>query len=378
MVERAKNRLAKLFRKYIYNGQEDVEEEEESDEEDGGFGSKSDLNLCIQDTFEPMQQKASLDWQVVALFDNYMVKETKREVAGHPIARKIQGEALDEFKQKRKEAEEQVGVLKRKFEDYLISTIKANAPIDSKEADVMLEEMCKTFTVKALSDLQEGQQQTNKQVDKAKLNIRQQLQVFATNPAGPKTKEEIESEEYVKQALTDFQEKVRRDLVSTKVATDQIANQTKELLQMPFTESKIVEPLMCPIQDFSVKACTDLKDANVRASSAVTAIKEKLKDSTSFEYLAAASGAGPSVKEFNKKAKEEFAKADTSMKEDVINVKENLERVVDFETPDEVTAAMDAFLSDFQNADKKIKNEVDQVKDKVEETGETVKKVFKK
>nr|CAI5817795.1 unnamed protein product [Callosobruchus analis] len=250
----------------------------------------------------------------------------------------------------------------------------------------MLEEMWTTFTVKALNDLQEGQLHTNKQVDKAKLNIRQQLQVFATNPTGRKTKEEIESEDYVKQALTDFKEKVQRDLVSTKLATDQIANQTKEQLQLPFTESQIVEPETCPIQDFSIQACTDFETANVKASSTVSAIKQKLKDFTSTEGLTTTSTAGPSIKEFNRKTKEEFVKADTSMKETVSYVKENVEKVIDFESPDEViihpvinpSAAMDAFLSDFQNADKKMRTEVGQVKDKVEETGETVKKVFKK
>nr|CAI5835059.1 unnamed protein product [Callosobruchus analis] len=130
MVERAKNKLAKLFRKYIYNGQEDDEDEEEDeeeeeeddeevDEDDGGSSGKSDLTLRIHDTFHPIQQKASLDWQVVALFDNYMVKETKREVAGFPIARKIQGEAVDEFVQKQKEAEEQVVYISKGIGDIL-------------------------------------------------------------------------------------------------------------------------------------------------------------------------------------------------------------------------------------------------------------------
>ncbi|VEN63145.1 unnamed protein product [Callosobruchus maculatus] len=327
MVERAKTKLTKLFRKYIYDsrdGEYDEEEEEEEDdddaseegdEEDSGSMDKSDLALRIHDAFDPIQQKASLDWQVAALFDNYMVKQTKREVAGHPIARKIQGEAIDEFVQKQEEATKQVDVVKRKFEEYFKGTINANAKIDPKETDAMLGEMWTSFAAKALNDLQEGQLQSNKQVDKAKLNLSQQLQVFATNPTGRKTKEEIESEEYVKQALIDFQEKVRRDLMSTKVATDQIANQTKEQLQIPFIESQTGEPQICPIQDFSIKARKDFQAANVKASSTVTSIKQTLKDFASTEGVTTTSTAGPSIYEFHQKTKEEFAKADETMKQ---------------------------------------------------------------
>ncbi|CAH1975304.1 unnamed protein product [Acanthoscelides obtectus] len=109
MVERAKKKLTKLFQEYIYNPQEDSSEIMSEDESSTSL-PKSDLALRFPDTYDPIQQKASLDWRVVALFDDYMVKEAKREVAGHPIVKKIQGEAAEEFLQQQKEAENQVAL----------------------------------------------------------------------------------------------------------------------------------------------------------------------------------------------------------------------------------------------------------------------------
>lgn len=150
--------------------------------------------------------------------------------------------------------------------------------------------------IKAVKDFQEVENATRDISKKTRKELLNTINIFFANPAGQKTNEEIESEEFIKDGIEVLKEKIVNDLLSTKHCTDAIAEKTKAQLshmneseiQQEYLDTKVQNLLSFSVEP-NMSANTSILESKQlsrigRQDISAIAKQENLKDMDKEKY----------------------------------------------------------------------------------------------
>lgn len=168
-----------------------------------------------------LYEKAKLDTNFIHLFDRAETEKTK-----HHISKRLIENNLSLLKDKTVEKLHQIDdksktlttIAKSSVQDYVYNQPSSNG-VGGK-----------------LLSFQESNEQTRGLIDRTKRSVRENFNVFLTNPTGKMTEEEIESGKFIMDNLVQFEKKIKDDLQTRKEQLDEtigtISNKVLSLLPL--------------------------------------------------------------------------------------------------------------------------------------------------
>lgn len=357
MVQNTKAKIARLLHNVIGKEPTSIDEEDIDNQPGRSTVTEARVSTVFGESIAEGYDKIALDIQVAALFDEYLVREAQSNFGHTCINEKLQKlvtQVTMDLQHENNFVENEIKTAKNNFEEYLADVVTHRTEMDNDNARNLLENVFNSLRAKAYLDLCKQSENSKKLVEKTKRNLIDNFGVFLTNPTR-KSSYEIEAENYVKQHLLQFKEKVEKDLLASKEVTEKIADDTKDFIEKSLED---IEPVV-PEYDFRFSnAANDLKLINESFEEDINYVKQK--------------------NIFKEPAQGQLLRVDQALKEGISRIKTDIDSKIQKQTVLKGTTKVEAMLAekaekDFKEADQKTKEAVEALKVKVSESTKSLK-----